>query len=247
MVAIPPSICVMLATSVKVSPPISTGRGSISAKRPQPFERLLDRVLRRPRPGRVAADAVEGDPRVQVAEAAGLDRVVGRLEQDRQPGIVHEPGRVEERRQRAVLGGQLLLAEGRAAPRRPPARRPRVGPEPAPARASPRAPPFMSLAPSPATAPFSIAAREVVLRGHGVVDGPASTTSGRPSRRGRARTKASSASYSGANDAGRANGRAPRSPPRSGSRTGCSRARACGRPAGRRERTSATSVAQSPT
>ena len=30
--AIPPSICVMLATSVKVRPPISTGRGSIAAK-----------------------------------------------------------------------------------------------------------------------------------------------------------------------------------------------------------------------
>ena len=49
--------------------------------------------------------------RVLVAEAAGLDRHVGGLEQDRQRCLVHDPRLVEERRQRAVLGGQLLLAE----------------------------------------------------------------------------------------------------------------------------------------
>ena len=91
MLAIPPWICVMLATSVKVRPPISTGRGSISANGLQPFERLDDRVLGQPGPGGVAADAVEDDACVQVAEATGLNRVVGRLEQDREPGLVHEP------------------------------------------------------------------------------------------------------------------------------------------------------------
>ncbi len=75
-------------------------------------EGLVDRVLGRPRPRRMPADAVKDDPRVQIAEAAGLDRVVGGLEQDRQLSLVHQPRAIEEVGQRAELGRQLLFAEG---------------------------------------------------------------------------------------------------------------------------------------
>ena len=73
--------------------------------------RLLDRVLGRPGPRRVAADARERDPRVHVAEAPGLDRQVGRLEQDREIGGRRELRALEEVGQRAELRRQLLLAE----------------------------------------------------------------------------------------------------------------------------------------
>ena len=74
----------------------------------QPFERLRDRVLRQPRPGRVAADAVKDEARVQVAEATRLNRAVGGLEQDRELGLGNPRNAVEEVRERALGRGQLL-------------------------------------------------------------------------------------------------------------------------------------------
>ena len=54
------------------------------------------------------ADAVEDEACVQVAEAAGLDRAVGRLEQDRELRVVHAGDAVEEVRERALGGGEQL-------------------------------------------------------------------------------------------------------------------------------------------
>ena len=44
----------------------------------------------------MAADAVERDPRVHVADAAGLDRARGGLEQDREGRVAHELRALEE-------------------------------------------------------------------------------------------------------------------------------------------------------
>ena len=59
----------------------------------------------------MAADTVEVEARVQVAETARLDGDVRGLEQDRERRLVHDARLVEERRERAELGRQLLLAE----------------------------------------------------------------------------------------------------------------------------------------
>ena len=77
----------------------------------QALDRLVDRVLRRPGPRRVAADPGECDTCVQVAEAARLDRQIGRLEQDRQISGRGELRALEQIGEWAELGRQLLLAE----------------------------------------------------------------------------------------------------------------------------------------
>ena len=59
---------------------------------------------------------MEHDPRVQVPQAAGLDRVVGGFEHHDEVGV--EPVPLEEGRQRALARGQLLAAEEEVAERR---------------------------------------------------------------------------------------------------------------------------------
>ena len=213
-------------------------------ERPQPLERLLDRVLGRPRPRRVAADAVEDDPRVQVAEAAGLDRVVGRLEQDREPASWTSAGAVEERRQRAELGRQLLLAERKqrevdlqldcALVERPRELEHHGEPALHVARAEPDAPrrPRSGRGCSPG--------RERCRSGRRARRAAGPRAAGAPRRRRRrprtpARTRRE-----------RASGRGPRSPPRCGSRTGMSTSSSV-RAASRSARDGiGASVAQSP-
>ena len=144
----------MLATSVNVSPPISTGRGSIAAYGRRPSSAFS-----------IAFSAVHGRAEWPLTPW----KVIRAFRLPRQPawivlsvgssriassGLVHDARVVEEVRQRAVLGRQLLLPE-------------REQGEvdvwshvrSSSARASSSitaSPPFMSLAPSPTTAPFSI-------------------------------------------------------------------------------------------
>ena len=122
--------------------------------RRQPLDRLLDRVLRRPGARGVAADAGEGELGVEVAEAAGLDREVGRLEQDREVGRVRELRAVEEVGKRAELRRQLLLPEEEE--RDVVRRRARARPGRARARPRPRRRPSCRVAPQPWTAPSAI-------------------------------------------------------------------------------------------
>ena len=75
----------------------------------EPFERERDRVHAEPRPRRVRRAALEDDARVQVAEAAELERVVGRLEADDELRLVDDAGALEHAGQR-VLGRAELLA-----------------------------------------------------------------------------------------------------------------------------------------
>jgi GTPase len=72
---------------------------------------VLDRVVGEPRSSRMAARAVEDELGVDVADAAGVHLSVGRLQQHRERGFVHEVGLLEQEGQRIPLGRQLLLAE----------------------------------------------------------------------------------------------------------------------------------------
>ncbi len=59
----------------------------------------------------MGADPCVDQPCVQVAEAAGLDRVVGRLHHHDQLGLCNLTAFLEELRQRAFAGGELLASE----------------------------------------------------------------------------------------------------------------------------------------
>jgi hypothetical protein len=76
--------------------------------RAQTVQRERDRVLPEPGPCRVRGSPVEHDPCVQIAEAAELQRVVGRLEADHELSLVDEAGRLEDIRQRVLDGPELL-------------------------------------------------------------------------------------------------------------------------------------------
>ncbi len=78
----------------------------------------VDRVAPRPRPGRVRALAVELDPGLQVAEAAGVEDRVGRLEHDGKLRPREHAAR-ERGRERALLERDLLAREEDVARRRP--------------------------------------------------------------------------------------------------------------------------------
>ena len=147
--------------------------------RGQPLHRAVDRVHARPGAGGVGALALEDEPRVQVPEAAGVDLVVGRLEHD------------DERRRRPR--GPCRTAPAAATARRRP---PRAGRRGSPTstesagsscaiqRASSTitaTPPFMSLAPSPCTAPPSIRPGRFPCAGT-VSRCPASSSTGLPER-----------------------------------------------------------------
>ena len=149
---------VTLSTSRKTSPSISTSCGSRRASGASASTARM--IALSPSHGRAecALSPWKTSSRVQVAEAARLDRVVGRLEHDDELGV--EPVPLEEAGQRALARGQLLAPEEEVAERR--ARRAR-------ARSSPRARPSCRVAPRPTTQPSSIRPGQVVLRGHGVV------------------------------------------------------------------------------
>ena len=83
----------------------------------QAAHELVDRVEAGPRTRGVRALPVERHLRLEVAEAAGVQDAVGRLEHDDELGAGEEPG-VEERRQRALgnrhfLPGEEEIARGR--------------------------------------------------------------------------------------------------------------------------------------
>jgi hypothetical protein len=80
-------------------------------ERHEPAHGTLEGAVRKPGTRRVAARPVEREPRDDVAEAAGLQLEVGRLEDDRKRRLVNRGRAGEERGQRVVLGRQLLPAE----------------------------------------------------------------------------------------------------------------------------------------
>ena len=130
------------------------------------------------------APALEDEGGGDVPEAAGLDRVRRRLEDDHELRVVHEPG-LEERRERALRGRQLLAREEEEG------EVDREGLLGATQRASSiitASPAFMSAAPSPCTTPSSSRPGRFPCGGT-VSRCPARSTSGRPAAR--ARTAAS--------------------------------------------------------
>ena len=75
------------------------------------FEREPDGVDPEPGPGRVGCAPLEDDTRDEVAEAAELERVVGRLEADRELCFVHDRRRSEHGGQRVLRRAELLSGE----------------------------------------------------------------------------------------------------------------------------------------
>ena len=163
--------------------------------------------------------------RVDVAEAAGVDRVVGRLHHHHELGGDLVAGARQQRRQRALGDRQLLAPEEQA---RRTAR---------PASASSiitASAPFMSLAPRPWTRSSSRRPGRLSCAGHGV------EVPGEQHRRPRPRRAGQDAGVAEVGTsrpppAGRPR-RGPRAPPRRATRTGCRPARASGRRGGRRAR-----------
>ena len=222
--AIPPWIRVALSTSTNVSPPTSTSSGGAATTGARPS--TARSIALTPCQGRAewALSPRNVERRVEVAEAAGVDRVVGRLEHDDEVGLEDERRLGEDARERALARRRAPRARRRGTRGRARARR---------ASAAQRAssiitasPPFMSLAPRPTTRPSSIRPGRLSWAGT-VSRWPASRTSGAPcarSRRGaprRCRRRAEAARRRR-----RARGGAP--PP--GSARGCRSARACGVP-----------------
>ena len=80
-------------------------------ERRQPLHGPLDRAVGVPGPGRVAAPAVEREVGDHVAETAGVDETVGRLEDDRERRLVSELRAREQCGERVVLHWQLLAPE----------------------------------------------------------------------------------------------------------------------------------------
>ncbi len=80
-------------------------------ERLEPSNRFLERAVREPRTRRVTARPVEGERRDDVAEAPGLHRQIGGLEDDRKGRVVDERRAGEQCGQGVVLGGELLAPE----------------------------------------------------------------------------------------------------------------------------------------
>ena len=121
-------------------------------ERREPAHGMFERTVREPRPCSVPARPVERQARHDVPEAARVNLEVGRLEDDRQRRLVHGTRPGEERGEGVVLGRELLPPEEehRQVTRGRPCSRSRAS-----SIATAR-PPFMSLAPSPCTAPSSM-------------------------------------------------------------------------------------------
>ncbi len=165
-------------TSRKTRPSISTSRGSSPENRRKPFERDADRVHAEPRPSRVRGTALEDDARIQVAETAELQRVVRRLEADDELRLVDEAGLLEDAGQGVLRRAELLAREEEQSPGRKPSS---VSAAQSASSIITARPPFMSLAPSPTTAPSSIRPGRFPCAGT-VSVWPARRTSGLPLR-----------------------------------------------------------------
>ena len=83
----------------------------VPGDRGQPLDCGVESVRREPRSCRVAAEAGERDARGDVADTPRLNRQVGRLEQDRERGLRDQRAAVEERGQRVVHRRQLFPPE----------------------------------------------------------------------------------------------------------------------------------------
>ena len=107
----PPSRRVTETTSKNGRPAIDRLAALVGGNAGKPVDRPVDRVVGEPRSCRVAADPVERHAGGERSHAPCLHGQVGRLEQDREIGLVDERARVEERRQRVVARRELLPAE----------------------------------------------------------------------------------------------------------------------------------------
>ena len=82
-----------------------------TGERVQPVDGHADRVDAEPRPGRMGADSTERERCIEVAEAAGLDRVVRGLEHDGEIRLAQVGTGGEDPGQRALGDRQLLARE----------------------------------------------------------------------------------------------------------------------------------------
>ena len=108
----PPWIWVTLSTSRKTRPvDVDVARLELEHRRAAPRARALIAFTPSHGPRRVRGAALEDDARVEVAEAAELERVVGRLEADHERRLVDDRRRLEHGRQRVVVRAELLARE----------------------------------------------------------------------------------------------------------------------------------------
>ena len=92
--------------------PVDDGLAALVARDPgEALDRPVQRVVREPRPRRMATPPLEGDAHREVADAPGLDLEVGRFEQHREVGVANGVAAVEEGGERVVHRRQLLAAE----------------------------------------------------------------------------------------------------------------------------------------
>ena len=107
----PPAICVTLSTSTNGKPATSTSSGSTATTGSRPA--TASPIAFSPCQGRAecALSAPKHEARVDAAEAADLDRVVGRLEDDHEVGLEGQRRGAEDARQRALAQRQLLADE----------------------------------------------------------------------------------------------------------------------------------------
>ena len=155
----------------------AVGAADAAPARRSPRGGAVDRVVGLPRARRVAGAPVERPGRVDVAQAAGVQRVGGRLHHHDEVGGPQARLAREQRRQRALGDRQLLAPEEQAA---------EVDGASAPASASSiitASAPFMSPRRGRGRASAVAPARAVALRGT-VSRWPASRTSGRSPRSG---------------------------------------------------------------
>ena len=98
-------------TSTNVRPESSTSRGGTGRTRARPSTARSIAFTPGPRARGVGALAVPDELGDEVPEAAGVERVVRRLEHDREVGLEHLRDGGEERRERALRLGELLARE----------------------------------------------------------------------------------------------------------------------------------------
>ena len=145
------------ATSENVRPSKTCSSRSSSASAAIPRAARVDRVVGVPRPRGVPGAPVERPGRVDVAQAAGVQLVGGRLHHHDELGV--EPLALEQRRRARCR--RAAAPRGRRTGSRTARRRSASSTITASA-------PFMSLAPSPCTRSPSRRPGQVVLRGHRV-------------------------------------------------------------------------------
>ena len=164
--AMPPVSRVTLSTSRNVEAAHDRVARLVGENRRESGNCTLDRVVRLPRARGVPAHAAERETRGQMSETACVHLSVGRLEQQGERRLADGARAREERGERVVLRGELL------APEEEQRDVVRAGGAEARSRTSSSAtatPLFMSLAPTPCTAPSAMLPGQVALGGDGVV------------------------------------------------------------------------------